>query len=241
VADLTAAAFVARLDAHRSDEERHKYRRYFPSSDDFIGVRMGTVFALAKEHVDMPVDEIEKLLESPAHEARAGAVSIMAKQAALKRTTDERRGQLYELYLRRHDRIDDWDLVDLGAWKVVGRYLQDRPRDILYDLAASPNRWERRTAVLSTLHFTMRGDVDDAFALAERLLDDDDDLVNKATGWALREGGRQDRARLLAFLDTHAATMPRTTLRAAVEHLDPAQRKHYLGLARSSRARPASG
>ena len=118
MADLTAAAFVARLDAHRSDEERHKYRRYFPSSDDFIGVRMGTVFALAKEHVDMPLDEIEKLLESPAHEARAGAVSIMAKQAALKRTTDERRGQLYELYLRRHDRIDDWDLVDISAHQV---------------------------------------------------------------------------------------------------------------------------
>ena len=203
---------------------------------------MGTVFALAKEHVDMPLDEIEKLLESPAHEARAGAVSIMAKQAALKRTTDERRRELYELYLRRHDRIDDWDLVDLGAWKVVGSYLLDRPRDILYELAASPNRWERRTAILSTLHFTMRGDVDDAFAHRRA-------AAGRRRGpgpQGHRLGPARGRPARIARAcwrssTTHAATMPRATLRAAVEHLDPAQRKHYLGLAKTTRARPASG
>jgi 3-methyladenine DNA glycosylase AlkD len=212
--------------------ERQKYRRYFKTgADEFIGVRMGTVFTLAQEHIGMAPGEIEKLLESPVHEARAGAVSIMARQYGAKRTTDERRAELYALYLRRHDRIDNWDLVDLGAWKVVGAHLVDKPRDILYELAASPSPWERRTAVLSTLHFSARGDVDDAYALAERLLGDPEDLMHKATGWALREAGRADRPRLLAFLDAHAATMPRVMLRAAIEHLEPEQRAHYRALA----------
>jgi 3-methyladenine DNA glycosylase AlkD len=230
---VTAKAFLARLEAAATPEQRTKYRRFFPTSaDEFVGVPMGTVFALAKEHVDLPPDEIEKLLESPVHEARAGAVSVMAKQFGARRTSEQRRGELYDLYLRRHDRIDNWDLVNLGAWKIVGAWLADKPRDVLYRLAASPSQWERRTAILATLHFSMRGDVDDAFALAERLVDDPEDLMRKATGWALREAGRHDRARLLTFLDAHGATMPRVTLRAAIEHFEPDLRAHYLALGR---------
>lgn len=228
---MTAAAFLDRLTAAATEEQRVKYRRFFPNRfDEFVGVPMGAVFALAKEHVDLPPSEIERLLESPVHEARAGAVSVMAKQYALRRTTEDRRRELYELYLRRHDRIDDWDLVDLGAWKVVGAWLADKPRDVLYELAAAPVQWPRRTAVLATLRFTFDGSVDDAFALASRLLDDPEDLMHKATGWALREAGRVDRARLLGFLDSHAASMPRVMLRAAIEHLEPEQRAHYRSL-----------
>ena len=243
--ELTAAAYVERLGAHQSDEERAKIQRYFKSSeggdgdgdDVFMGVRMRDVFALSEELKAMPLGEIEKLLDSPVHEVRAGGLKIMAKQAAGKKTPDEQRRALYDLYLRRIDRIDNWDLVDLAAWDVVGRWLADRPRDVLYELARSDDVWERRTAILATLHFARRGDLDDTFALAEILLDDDHDLIHKPVGGMLREAGKHDRPRLLAFLDAHAATMPRTTLRYAVEHLDKALKAHYMGLAKSAGGR----
>jgi 3-methyladenine DNA glycosylase AlkD len=205
-------------------------QRYFKSGDDFIGVRMGQVFALAKEFVEMPPDEIEKLLESPIHETRAGALSILGKQAARRRTTDERRRELYELYLRRTDRIDNWDLVDISAHQVVGGYLADKPRDVLYELARSNNMWERRIAMYATLAFVRAGDLDDTFALAEILVDDGEDLIQKAVGGLLREAGKHDRPRLLAFLDRNAPTMPRTALRYAIEHLDKDQKAHYMRL-----------
>ena len=154
--NLSAERFVEALEAHRSPEEAKKYLRYFKSGegeygegDVFIGVRMGQVFALAKEYIDMPPVEIEKLLESPVHEARAGAMSIMDKQGRGKKTPEGRRKELFELYLRRTDRINNWDLVDLGAPYVVGRYLFDKPRDVLYELARSENVWERRTAIVA--------------------------------------------------------------------------------------------
>jgi 3-methyladenine DNA glycosylase AlkD len=234
---LTASDYLERLAALRSDVEQAKIQRYFKSrdeepdrEDEFIGVPMGRVFALSETFKAMPLHEIESLLESPVHEARAGAVKIMAKQATDKRATQDHRRALYDLYLRRMDRIDDWDLVDLGAWDVVGRYLLDRPRDILYELAGSADRWERRTAMLATLAFVRHGQLDDTFGLAERLVDDPEDLVQKPVGACLREAGKQDRPRLLAFLDAHAATMPRTALRFAIERLDASTRAHYLGL-----------
>lgn len=235
--DITAERFVEELEAHRSTEQREKYQRYFKTGegqygagDEFIGVRMGQVFALAKEFIDMPPEEIEKLLESPIHEVRAGALSIMDKQGRRKGTPDGRRKELFDLYLRRPDRINNWDLVDLGAPHVVGRYLFDKPRDILYDLARSENMWERRTAIVATYYFIRQGEVTDTFAIAEVLLDDEEDLIHKAAGGWVREAGKKDRERLLAFLDTHAATMPRTMLRYAVEHLDEEQREHYRGM-----------
>jgi 3-methyladenine DNA glycosylase AlkD len=235
--DPTAERFVHELGEHQSDEELRKIQRYFKSGsgeygegDVFLGVRMGDVFKLAKLHIDMPPAEIERLLESPLHEVRAGACSIMAKQAARKATPESRRADLYALYLRRHDRIDNWDLVDLAAKDVVGGYLAGRPRDVLYELARSGNLWERRTAIVATSYFIREGELDDTFAIAELLLGDDEDLIHKAVGGWLREAGRKDRPRLLGFLDRHAAAMPRTMLRYAIEHLDEDQRRHYRGL-----------
>lgn len=191
---------------------------------------MGKLFALAKEFSEMPLAEIEKLLESPIHEARAGALSIMAQQARRKKTLEERRKELFDLYIRRHDRVNNWDLVDLGALYVVGIYLLDKPRDILYKLARSRNIWERRTAIVGTGQLIKRGEVADTFKIAAMLLKDDQDLIHKATGWMLRSAGGADRKRLLSFLDKHAATMPRTLLRYSIEHLDEKQRAHYMGL-----------
>jgi 3-methyladenine DNA glycosylase AlkD len=235
--NLNAKEFLKRLKAHRSPEELKKIQRYFKSGegeyserDKFIGVRMGEVFALAKEFIEMPLDEIEKLLDSPIHEARAGALSIMGKQARSKKTSAEHLKKLFDLYIRRHDRVNNWDLVDLGALYVVGIYLIDKPRDILYKLARSKNIWERRTAIVGTGQLIRQGDVDDTFKIAELLLRDDQDLIHKGMGWMLRAAGGSDPKKLLAFLDKHAAAMPRTALRYSIEHLDKKQRAHYLSL-----------
>ena len=235
--ELTAHAFVADLMGEANETERLKYRRYFPERHEgFVGVRMGTVFALARAAAGMPLDQIERLLEHEAHEVRAGAVRVMAEQAKAKGTSDERRGELADLYLRRHDRIDDWDLVDLGAWEVLGRWLVDRPRDVLETLAASDDPWRRRSAITATFAFIRRGDLDDTYRLAERLLHDPHDLVQKAVGWALRNAGDHDPMRLRAFLQSHAGSMPRVTLRNAIEKFDPGERKQWLA-AGSSPAR----
>ena len=192
--------------------------------------RMGRVFDLAKEFIDLPLPEVEKLLDRPEHLARVGAASIMDKQARRKKTPVEQRRALYELYLRRHDAINTWDLVDLGCVWVVGGYLFDQglPRDVLYDLARSADTWQRRTAIVSTLYFVRKGDVADTYAIAEILLDEPQDLVRKAVGGLLREAGNKDRAGLLSFLDRYAKTMPRVMLRYATERLDPADRSRYL-------------
>src|SRR5688572_32117024 len=171
-AEISAEQFVEKLKTHQSTEELKKYHRYFKFDEDssdtgdkFIGVRMGQVFALAKEFIEMPPDEIEKLLESPIHEVRVGGVSIMDWQARSKKTPPERRKELFELYIRRHDRINSWDLVDRSAPYVVGGYLFDKPRHILYKLARSRNIWERRTAMVSTGYFIRQGDIDDTFKI----------------------------------------------------------------------------
>ena len=232
---ITANQFVKRLKALRSAAVTKAHGHLMSDQDDVImGVRMGHVFALAREFMDMPLDEVEKLLDNRVHEARVGAVSIMDFQARSRKTTEERRKELFELYLRRHDRINSWDLVDRSAIYVVGGYLFDKPRDVLYKLARSKNIWERRTAMVSTAYFIKYGDVGDSFKIAEILLDDDQDLIHKATGWMLRAAGEKDRQKLLSFLDQFAATMPRTALRYAVEHFDKKQRDQYLRKKRSS-------
>jgi 3-methyladenine DNA glycosylase AlkD len=238
VTRITASEFTKRLKALQSDDELRKIQRYFKSDtnsqskdDYFIGVRMGSIFELAREFSDMPADEIEKLMESPIHELRAGAMSIMGQCAKGKKCSEDRLKELYDLYLRRHDRINNWDLVDLAAYYVVGKYLADKPRDVLYKLARSKNMWERRSAILATAHFILKmKEVDDTFKVAEILVNDKEDLVHKATGWMLRTAGDKDRKRLLEFLDAFAATMPRVLLRYSIEKLDKNQREHYLKL-----------
>ncbi len=229
---FTADQFVKKLNAHRSSAQLAKYHRAFKhgEEDAFMRVPMGKVFALAKEFMDMPLDEIETLLESPIHEARVGAVSIMDFQARSKKTPESRRKELFDLYLRRHDRINTWDLVDRSAPHIVGGYLYDKPRKILRKLARSKHMAERRTAIVSTLYFIGKGDVADAFKLAEMLLKDDQDLIHKAIGWALRFAGDKDPRKLSIFLDKYAATMPRVALRYAIEHFDKKQREYYMGL-----------
>lgn len=233
----TAKAFLAELKANQSDKEREKLQRYFKpepaakEKDLFMGIRMGTLFAISKRYTDMSVKEIEKLLESHVHEVRAGAVSIMNQAAKIRKTSDARRKELYELYMRRHDRINNWDLVDLGAIYAVGGYLADKPRGILDKLAKSKDPWERRTAIIAPMYFILKlAQPEDSFRIAEILINDSHDLVQKAVGWGLRTAGGKDPKRLLAILDKYAATMPRTMLRYAIEKLDAKKRTYYLNL-----------
>jgi 3-methyladenine DNA glycosylase AlkD len=231
---LNAEQFLARLEAIRSPEQQDKHNSLKANEDDIImGVRMGEIFALAKEFIDMPPDELEKMLVSPIHEMRVGALSIMDKQARHKKTSESRRKELFDLYIRQHDHINNWDLVDLAAPYVVGGYLHDKPRELLYELARSKNIWERRTAMVSTGYFIRQGELDDAFQIAEILINDDEDFIHKAMGWMLREAGKQNRQRLVNFLDKYAATMPRVTLRYAIEHFDEDQRKYYMDMKKS--------
>ena len=234
---MNANDFLKKLKALRSPAVAKSHGNLAADNDDTIlGVRMGQVFALAKEYMNMPLEDVEAMLESPIHEMRVGAVSIMDFQARSKKTSDERRKELFDLYIKRHDRINTWDLVDRAAPWVIGSYLMDKPRKILYKLAQSKKMPERRTAIVSTLYFIGKGDVDDAFQLAELLLHDKEDLIHKANGWALRFAGDKDKQQLISFLDQHAATMPRVTLRYATEHFDKKQRDKYLAMKKEKSA-----
>ena len=235
--ELSAGRFIERLAAlvpaaGRAEVQRAQRTRRRHSDGEYagFGIRSGSIFELAKEFIDLPLAEIDRLLDSSVHEVRVGALSVMDKQARRNKTSEEHRKELFDLYLRRSDRIDSWDLVDLGAPYVVGRYLWDKPRKALYRLARSKSPWERRSAIVSTLYLVRKGDVEDTFELATLLLDDDHDSVRKATGGLLREAGKKDPKRLRAFLDDHAAEMARTTLSFAMEHLSPSERAHYRGL-----------
>ena len=223
-ASLTADGFINGLAALRPANAI--------GTDPYSGIGMGQIFKLAKEFQELPPADIERLLEYDEHPVRVGAVSIMDWQARARKTTDERRRELFDLYIRRHDRIDTWDLVDRAAIHVVGEYLVDKPRDILDTLARSKQPMERRTAILSTYAFIRKGQLDDTYRIAETLLDDPDELVHKAVGWMLREAGKRDAARQAAFLDAHAATMPRVMLRYSIEKLDKPTRDRYLAMKR---------
>jgi 3-methyladenine DNA glycosylase AlkD len=236
----TAKEFIEKLKALQSDQELEKLQRYFKSGkgeygegDVFIGIRMGSLFALSKTFLDMKSSEIAKLLDNKIHEVRAGAVSIMNQKARSKKISDEERKELYNLYLNKHDRINNWDLIDLGAGFVVGGYLFDKSRKVLYKLAKSKDMWERRTAIVSTSYFIRKGETDDTFEIAELLVGDKEDLIHKAAGGWIREAGKRHPERLIQFLDALAATMPRTMLRYAIEKLNQKQKRYYMSTKKS--------
>ena len=230
---MTAKQFLEELTSLQSKKELENVQRFFRDEgkeSKFLGVRMADIFALAKKYMQLHIAEIEKLLKSKYYEARMGAVSIMDFQARDKKTTTDRKKELYDLYIARHDCIDNWDMVDRSATYVVGGYLADKPRKILYKLAKSKNVWERRTAIVATYYFIRQDDVDDTYKIAAILIHDPHDLIQKAVGSWIREAGKRDKRKLLSFLDMYAATMPRTTLRYAVEKLDAKTKEHYLKL-----------
>ncbi|MEV0288313.1 DNA alkylation repair protein [Kribbella sp. NPDC050820] len=227
--DRTASALVDELRSEGRPAE-HPQKHYHGSAA-VLGVRMGTLFGIAKRYTALPLSEVDRLLDVAEYEPRLAAFCVLDfKARKAKLPADERRG-CYELYLGRHDRIDTWDMVDRAAPRVVGSYLLDKPRTPLFELARSADPLRRRTAMTAPLAFTGSGDPDalaDLFALAELLVDDTDPVVSKPVGIALKYAGAADELALRAFLDRHAARMPRPALRYAVEKLDPSDRQSYL-------------
>ena len=228
---MTAKIFIEQLSLLTSSAELKNVQRFFRDTDPrnrFLGVRMASIFTLAKQHIEMPIVEIEKLLHSDYYEARMGAVSIMDFQARNKKTTAASKKELFDLYINRHDRINNWDLVDRSAPYIVGGYLFDKPRKILYKLAKSKNVWERRTAIVSTYYFIRQNDLSDTFNIAELLIADEHVLIQKAVGSWVREAGKYDKLALIEFLDSFASAMPATMLRNAIEKLDKKEKAVYL-------------
>jgi len=192
------------------------------------------IFSLAKEFQHMPVPEVVKLLEDKNDNHRLGAVSILDWKARNKKTSSEERQAIYKAYIDNHKWIDDWGLVDRAAPYVVGGYLFGKDRKPLYDLAKSSNPMERRTAIVSTYYFIRKNEIEDAFNIAEILVNDSEHFVQTAVGSWIREAGKRDEERLKTFLDEFAETMPRVTLRFAIEKFDPKLRKYYLGLGKQN-------
>jgi 3-methyladenine DNA glycosylase AlkD len=229
--DLSAQLFIQRLTENQSMAEADKNKKFHKderTGNKFLGVRMKTIFDTAKAFTEMPIKEVAKLLKSPYYEMRMGAVSIMDFKARAKATTDESKEALFKLYIDNHDRIDTWDMVDRSAPYVVGGYLHDKSRKILYTLAKSKSMCERRTSIVSTYYFIRQNDVDETFKIAAILVNDKHDLIQKAVGSWIREAGKRDKKQLLEFLDNYASIMPRTMLRYAIEKLSASQKNFYM-------------
>ena len=224
---------IAELSALGGEEKARHLARFFKTGkgqygegDRFLGLPVPLTRGVARRHKDTSLAAVEALLQSEWHEARLCALLIMAEK--MKRATAEEAGLIYKTYLANTSRINNWDLVDLSAPQVVGKHLVDKPRDILYELAASPLLWDNRIAIVSTFAFIKAGDLDDTFRLALLLTGHAHDLIHKAAGWMLREAGKRDAARLSAFVDAHWHEMPRTMLRYAIEKYPEAERKAVL-------------
>lgn len=199
----------------------------YGEGDRFLGIRVPNIRKCAKTYRDLSTAETLELLKSPFHEARLLALLILVAKYRSARTAAEH-AAIYRAYLRHTAYINNWDLVDTSAEHIVGAYLMDRYRASLYRLAASKNLWERRIAVMATFHFIKKGDFSDTLAIAERLLNDPEDLIHKAVGWMLREVGKRNLPAEEAFLNQHHGVMPRTMLRYAIEKFPEDKRKAYL-------------
>ncbi|REG79483.1 DNA alkylation repair protein [Algoriphagus antarcticus] len=188
------------------------------------------IFSLAKEYQQIPVFEVVKLLKDKDDNHRLGAVSILDWKARNKKTSKAERQNIYRAYIDNHKWIDNWGLVDRSAPYVVGGYLHDKDKKALYDLAKSKNPMERRTAIVSTYYFIKKNEIEDTFKIAEILVNDKDEYVQKAVGSWIREAGKKDEEKLKKFLDKHATEMPRISLRYAIEKFDKETREYYLNL-----------
>jgi 3-methyladenine DNA glycosylase AlkD len=199
----------------------------YGEGDIFLGVRVPDQRRIAKKYSVTPLTDSLELLRSEIHEHRLTALFILTEQ--FNKGDEEARRRIVDLYLSNTAYVNNWDLVDSSAHKILGVWLVDKPRDVLYNLARSESLWERRISIISTFAFIKRGDLGDALALAEALIDGGHDLIHKASGWVLREVGKKDQSVLEEFLFQHFETMPRTMLRYAIERLPEKRRRFYMG------------
>lgn len=198
----------------------------YGEGDQFIGVVVPEQRIIAKRHRDLSLSDLANLLASQIHEERLTALLILILQ--MKRATPEVQDQLAEFYLKHKDRVNNWDLVDLSARDVLGPYYKRHDPAPLIELAGSPSLWDRRIAMITTFYFIRQRQYELALTIAELLLNDSQDLIQKAVGWMLREIGNRDLEVEERFLTGRYKTMPRTMLRYAIEKFDPDRRVMYL-------------
>ena len=198
----------------------------YAQGDQFLGIRVPALRKQANKFKTLDLSEVQLLLNTKIHELRLCALFILIKQ--FNRADEDQRGIIIHFYLNNTRNINNWDLVDCSAYKILGEYLKDKDRHILYELCESDNLWERRIAIITTLQFIKSDQYTDTLKLAERLINDDHDLIHKAVGWMLREVGNRNLAIEQQFLNIHYKALPRTMLRYAIEKFPQATRKKYL-------------
>ena len=198
----------------------------YGEGDKFIGVCNPDARKVAIKYQDLDFKEIKNLLDSKIHEDRFVGLEILV--ARYEGGDIKEKKKIVDFYLKNKKQVNNWDLVDTSASYILGDYLFDKDRSILYKLAKSKSLWDRRIAVVSTHFFIKQKDFKDIFALTQILLKDKEDLMHKAIGWMLREVGKKDEKQLTKFLDTHTKVLPRTTLRYAIERLSSVERSKYM-------------
>jgi len=218
-----------KLQALSDAEKREIFPKFFKAGkgeygegDRFLGVTVPNIRAIAKLHKDISIEEIRELIQSEWHEVRLCALIIMVEKS--KKKDEALRKELFNLYLSQTKRINNWDLVDLSCRFIIGEYLLDKSRDILYQLAQSPLLWDNRIAIVSTYAFIRKGQLEDTYALSDLMMQHPHDLMHKAIGWMLREAGKRNPERLYDYVMSHRADMPRTMLRYAIEKFSPKER-----------------
>ncbi len=200
----------------------------YAEGDKFLGINVPAQRVIAKKYRDLPLSEVQKLLNSPFHEHRFTAAEILVDK--YDKADVKLKKNIASFYLKNAKRFNNWDLVDTSATYILGPQLLNADKKIIYKLVRSKNIWERRIAVLTTFHFIREFRFDDTLKLAKILLTDKHDLMHKAVGWMLREIGKRDRVVETEFLNEHVKQMPRTMLRYAIEHYPKAERLKYLSM-----------
>jgi 3-methyladenine DNA glycosylase AlkD len=198
----------------------------YGEGDIFLGLSVPKQRVLAKKYLGLNFLNIQKLLDSKIHEHRMVGVLILVYKFQKEEKT--RRGDIFNFYLKNATKINNWDLVDVSSHHIVGGFLSDKRKDVLYELAVSENLWEKRISIVSCYYFIREEEFRDALRIFEMHLGDSHDLIHKAVGWMLREIGKRDEKVLLEFLEKHYSKLPRTTLRYAIERFEEGKRKRLL-------------
>lgn len=199
----------------------------YGEGDIFIGLTVPDSRKIAKKYQDLNFSEIKELLNSKIHEERLIALLLLVH---LYGTNKKLRKKIFDFYLKHTKRVNNWDLVDLSCPKIIGEWLKDKDRKILYKLAKSENLWEKRISIVSTYSFIKKKEFKDTLKISEILMKDDHDLIHKAVGWMLREVGKKNEKVLCKFLNKYSKIMPRTMLRYSIERLDKSKKEHYMRL-----------
>ncbi|MFC2062167.1 DNA alkylation repair protein [Elusimicrobiota bacterium] len=199
----------------------------YGEGDVFLGITVPLQRKVAKKYNDLSLNHLEKLLNSKIHEFRLVALFILIDQ--YKKADEKEKKSIVKFYMKNTKNINNWDLVDLSAPKILGEHLLDKDKAVLYRFAKSKNLWERRISIITTFTFIRNKKFEDALNISEILLNDGHDLIHKAAGWMLREIGKRDLGTEESFLKKHYRTMPRTMLRYAIEKFGDKKRKFYLG------------